>query len=170
MVRVLMVIANNGFRDEELYDPLEVFEQSGYKVDIAAPLRAEAKGMLGAIVQPHLAIKDAKVYEYDAVVLVGGQGAMKMQDNPELLRLVKDAFDRHKTVAAICVAPAILARAGVLNGKKSTVSQSSEILRLYKQLNLELVNQPVVISGRVITANGPAAAKEFGKAVAQSLI
>lgn len=170
MVRVLMVIAQNMFRDEELFDTAEVFESSGYKVDIASETTKEAKGALGSMVKPHLAIKDAKIYEYDAVVIVGGRGAAAFVDNKDVLRLVKDAYDRQKIVAAICLGPMVLAKAGLLKGKKATIYKSNDTLRFYKQEGVDFVDQDVVVAGQIITANGPEAAKKFGLQIAQKIL
>jgi protease I len=165
-----MVIAQVNFRDEELFEPLEVFESLGYKIDIAAPKLEEAKGMLGATVKPTITIKTAKVYEYDAVVFVGGRGAAGLMDSPEVIQLVKDAFNRQKIVGAICIAPMILAKAGVLKGKKATVAPSNEAHRLFKQAEVNLVNEEVVASGHVVTADGPHASKKFARKIAELII
>lgn len=170
MVKVLMVISQVNFRDEELFEPLEVFESLGYKVDIAAQKMEEAKGMLGAIIKPTITLKDAKAYEYDAVVFVGGRGAAGYIDSPEALQLAKDAHSRQKILGAICIAPMILARAGILKGKKATVSPSNESHRLFKQFEVQLVNEEVVASGHVVTADGPHASKKFARKIAELII
>lgn len=170
MVKVLMIIAQYGFRDEELYDALEIFESAGYKVDIASQSTEESKGMLGAIVKPHLTFKDVKIYDYDAVVVVGGRGTMTLVDNPDVLRIVKDAYDRQKVVGAICLGPMVLAKAGLLKGKKATVALSQDSMRLFKQLGIELVNEDVVAAGSIITANGPSATKKFAKKISEKIL
>ncbi len=165
-----MIIAQYGFRDEELYDPLEVFESAGYKVDIAAQTKEEAKGMLGAIVKPHLTFKDVKTYEYDAVIVVGGRGTMTLADNPDVLKIVKDAYDRQKVVGAICLGPMVLAKAGLLKGRKATVSLCQDSMRLFKQLGIELVNDDVIATGLIVTANGPVASKKFAKKISEMIL
>jgi protease I len=170
MVKVLMIIAQYGFRDEELYDSLEIFESAGYKVDIASQSTEEAKGMLGAIVKPNTTFKDAKAYDYDAVVVVGGRGSMSLADNADVLRIVRDAYDRQKVVGAICLGPMVLAKAGLLKGKKATVSLSQDSMRLFKQLGIELLNDDVVVAGSVITANGPLATKKFAKRISEKIL
>lgn len=170
MVRILMVVAQNGFRDEELFEPIEVFESNGYKVDIASVSKGEAKGMLGALINAELSIKDAKVYEYDAVAVVGGRGAYTLVENKELHRLLKDAHDRQKVVGAICLAPMILARAGLLGGKKATVYESQDSLRLFRETGVQHVKEDVVQSGIIVTASGPHAARKFGTKIKEMII
>ena len=64
-------------------------------------------------------------------------------------------------MAAICLAPVVLARAGILKGKKATYYESTASFREMKAGGAVLVNKPVVADGRIVTANGPAASKEF---------
>lgn len=170
MVKVLMIIAQHGFRDEELYDAIEIFDTLGYKVDIAAQTKEEAKGMLGAIIKPTITYKEAKPYEYDAIVVVGGRGAMALADNLEVLKIVKNAHERQKVVGAICIAPMVLAKAGLLRGRKATVSLCQDSMRLFKQLGIELVNDDVVATGLIVTANGPSATKKFAKKISEMIL
>ncbi len=50
--KVLMIIAHENFRDEELLTPKQIFEKNGIKVTIASTDTTPAKGMLGAVVKP----------------------------------------------------------------------------------------------------------------------
>ena len=66
-----------------------------------------------------------------------------------------------KVVAAICLAPVVLARAGILKGKKVTCFYSPASSREMKAGGAVLVDKAVVSDGRIVTANGPEAAAEF---------
>jgi len=72
-----------------------------------------------------------------------------------------------KIVAAICIAPEILAEAGLLSGKKATAWSGS--LEKLRAKGAKVENAPVVSSGRIITGNGPGAARAFGRAIAEAL-
>jgi protease I len=67
-------------------------------------------------------------------------------------------------VAAICLAPVVLARAGILKGKKATYFNSPVSFREMKAGGAVLVDKAVVADSRIVTANGPAAATEFAGA------
>jgi len=84
-----------------------------------------------------------------------------------LITLAKGFREEGKVTTAICVAPAILANAGVLKGVEATVF-SSEVGAL-KAGGAKVSNQPVVVAGKIVTANGPAAAKQFGQKVVEVL-
>jgi len=70
-------------------------------------------------------------------------------------------------LAAICLAPAILAKAGILKGKKATVWEGAR--NKVVAGGAAYREGPVVIDGKIITANGPSAAAQFGKSIKQLL-
>ena len=132
--KILMVIAQQDFRDEELFKPKAVFEGAGASVFVAAPRKETAMGMLGGEVQPDFAISDVNASEFDAVVVVGGSGSPKyLWDDTQLRNLVRDAYAGGKVVAAICLSPVVLARAGILKGKSATVFPSTDAIAELKK-------------------------------------
>ncbi len=162
-----MVIAPNNFRDEELLEPKMVFENAGADVTIASKGVKKAKGKLGAVVDVDIDIKDAMAGEYNAVVFVGGPGAAIYFDDDIALKLAIDAYKRCRIIAAICIAPSILANAGILKGKRATCFES-------QQENLKIkgaiyTGEDVTQDGKIITANGPGAAAEFGEKIMEAL-
>jgi len=70
-------------------------------------------------------------------------------------------------VGAICIAPGILARAGILKDKKATVFPSE--IETLKREGAHYSALPVVIDGKIVTADGPEAAEGFGKALVKTL-
>ena len=169
MAKVLMVIAPENFRDEELFHTREELEKAGHSVSVASLKMKEIKGMMGATVVPDLELKDARVLEFDAVVFVGGGGAEVLFKSSLALNVAKQAFDAGKVVAAICIAPCILANAGVLNGKRATVFMGAKYESCLREGGADLVRDPVVKDGKFITGNGPRAARSFGATIAEAL-
>ena len=161
--KILMIIASNNFRDEEYQRPREIFEREGLEVTVASTSLNESKGMLGLIVTPDILLKDVKVDDYDAVVFVGGSGATEYWDNDKAHEIVKDTYNKKKVLAAICIAPITLAKAGLLKDKNATV-YSSEIEHL-KKLDVIYTGKSVEVDGLIVTANGPSSAKEFGEKI-----
>ena len=86
-----------------------------------------------------------------------------------LTGLARYFHETGKVVAAICLAPVVLARAGILKQKKATVYDSPVAVMEMKKGKAVLVGQPVVTDGRIVTANGPLAAKDFAAAVVKEL-
>lgn len=168
--KVLMVIAPEEFRDEELFEPQEYLNGKGAQVIVASTQSGEAKGMLGARVKPDTTIDKAQASDYHAIVVVGGMGSPQhLWHNEKLLSLLKQAYASGKVVAGICLSGAVLANAGVLQGRKATVWACDESLSALTQGKATYLKQPVVADGAIITAEGPQAATPFAEAVAGAL-
>ncbi len=167
VIMVLLIIAQNGFRDEEYFKPKQILESAGYKVVTASAQAGLARGKLGGTTQADISIKDVKVEEYAGIIFIGGPGAADYFVDKTALDLAKEAYEKDKVVGAICIAPGILARAGILKGKKATVYPSE--LDTLKNKGAHYINRPVVVDGKIITANGPDAAESFGKEIVKLL-
>ena len=112
-------------------------------------------------------MRDVDVSQFDRFAFIGGPGAGALKDDSEAIALAQKISESGKVFGAICIAPTILAAAGVLQGKKATVwNKNGEEGTFIESHGAEFIDQPVVIDGLLITANGPDAAEEFGKAVA----
>lgn len=170
--KIAMVVAYKDYQDIEYQDTREAFDQAGFKVTIVSSSLGQASGKLGGSLKVDLALADLKVADFDAVVLIGGPGAPEHLDNETSYKIVQEAQVQDKVLAAICISPTILAKAGVLSGKKATVWSSvvdRSPIKVLKDNGAEYLDQKVVQDGKIITANGPAAAKEFGKTIVEAL-
>jgi protease I len=168
---ILMVIAPKNFRDEELNHPKEIFEREGAKVTIGCKQTGKCLGMLGATATSNILIKDAKANDYDAVIVVGGNGSPEhLWNDGQLHKLVQDADRAGKVVAAICLSGAVLAKAGVLKNREATVYETPESLKELQNGGAKFIRKDVVVYGKTITANGPEAAKSFGNAIVEKIL
>ena len=167
MKKAVFIIAPVNFRDEEFREPKGILEKAGVAVTVASSTIDIAKGKLGLTVKPDILLKDVIAADYDAVVFIGGGGAAVYLDDPQAHRIAQEAQDQNKLLAAICVAPAILARAGVLKGKKATVfpDDAGEL----KANGVVYTGAAVEKDGQIITGSGPQAAVQFGQALAAAL-
>jgi len=167
MKKILMIIAPVNFRDEECLEPKKIFEENGFNVIIASDLNPgdEAIGMLGGKVTVDVNIKEVDVDIYDAVIFVGGSGSTIYFNNQVALEIAKNSYEKGKVIGAICIAPSILANAGVLKGKKAT-SYPSEKENIIKK-GAEYIEEPVVVYENIVTANGPKSATRFGKEIVE---
>lgn len=169
--KILMVVAFEGFRDEEFEEPYKIFTGAGASVTVASWQTGEAKGMLGKTITVNTTVDEVNVDDYDAVVFVGGVGSKNYYNNKFALNIVRRAYEKNKIIAAICIAPGILANAGVLQGKKATIwdGGTGEFIKILKNSGATYTGANVERDGNVITANGPHAAKEFGETIAKAL-
>jgi protease I len=165
--KVLMVIAKNKFRDEEYLAPRKALEAAGVIMTVASSSLNTAEGMLGLKVKPDVLIGNVKEEDYDGILFVGGGGAAEYFDSPVAHKLARNFFDHGKLTSAICIAPATLANAGVLKGRKATSFPSSEAA--LKAKGAILTKTDVVIDGNVVTGVGPEAARKFGEKLVEVL-
>ncbi|MCX6767584.1 MAG: DJ-1/PfpI family protein [Candidatus Micrarchaeota archaeon] len=169
LARALFVVAKNGFRDEELFHPREELEKAGVKTAVASSAKGPCSGKLGGSVEAETSLGEVDPAGFDAIVFVGGPGAAQFFNDRNALSLAKRFRDAGKVVAAICIAPGILANAGILRGVRATCFPDTEGKENLKDRGAKCSDEPVVVDGKIITANGPGAAREFGKKIAQAL-
>jgi protease I len=169
---VAMIIAFRDFRDEEYFLPKEILEKEGIEVKTVSNKEGIALGSEGGEAKVDILLKNLKVEDFDAFVFIGGRGCLKNLDNELSFEIARLAFRKEKILAAICIAPVILAKAKILEGKKMTVWNSPLDKRAVEILTKEGVKyseKEIVIDGRIITASGPQVAKEFGEAIVKIL-
>ena len=123
MADVLIIIAPQDFKDEEYFHVREELENAGHKV-IVSSLQDVANSVENKEVVTDVLIDEADVADYDALVFVGGAGASVYFENEKVLEMCYQTVEQGKLIAAICIAPGILARAGVLAGKNATSFES----------------------------------------------
>ncbi|MDP8233679.1 MAG: DJ-1/PfpI family protein [Candidatus Saelkia tenebricola] len=156
---ILMIVAKNGFRDEEAFITKEVLENNGYTVDVASSSQGVCSGMLGKSMNAEVSIDEIDVSDYGAVVFIGGIGAREFFDSVLAQGIVKKAHQENKIIAAICIAPVILAQAGILKDKHATVSGGFEAQ--LQQYGAIYTGSGVEVDGNIITADGPGATEGF---------
>lgn len=166
--KAVLIIASRSFRDEELFETQKELEKANVDTVIASTKTGVIKGMLRGKTEAAMLINDIVVDEYDAIIFIGGSGAREYFDSSVALNIAHQAARKKKVIAAISIAPAILANAGVLDGVRATCF-SSEKFKL-KKGGAKYTGANVEQDGLIITANGPRAAKEFGKTIANALI
>ena len=163
--RILMVIAPKNFKDEEYYIPKEIFETMGIRVSTSST-SSEAVSVAGRKQVIDVTL-DKATSNYDAVMFVGGPGAIVLFDNEKAWNLAREFFKKNKLVAAICIAPSILANAGILQGKRATAFPSEETTLLKK--NAIYTGNLVTIDGNIITGKNPGAARELSSQIIKIL-
>ncbi len=170
--KIAMIIAFKDFRDEEYFIPKEILEKAGAEVKVVSNKAGVARGAYGGEANVDYLIEDVKVDNFDAVVFVGGAGCLKNLDNENSYSLAKETVVKNKVLAAICVSPIILAKAGVLKRKKSAVWSSpldKRPIEILKEYGAIYKPEGVVTDENIVTADGPDSAEEFGNALIEIL-
>lgn len=167
MKSALLVIAPEMFRDEEYAEPKRVLEGYGVEVTTASTHAGEASGKLGMTATATTTVAEATDRSWDAVAFVGGPGASVFFDDADAHRLARHTLEGGDVLAAICIAPSTLAHAGLLDGVRATAFPSQE--GDLKAHGAVWTGAPVEADGRIVTANGPEAAAQFGERIAALL-
>lgn len=170
--KIVMVIAFRDFRDAEYFVPKEILEETGAEVKTASNKKGTAIGADGGDTEVDLLISEINPSDFDAVIFVGGPGCLGNLDNEDSYKIVRVFVSQDKVLAAICVSPMILAKADVLNGRKATVWSSTFDRSPIKTLinnGAIFEDRSVIVDGKIITANGPVAANEFGQKIIEVL-
>ena len=167
MKPILIIIAPKDFRDEELFETKDELEKFGHKTVIASNIKGTCFGTKGGFAISEIESDHIDTKNYDGVVFIGGFGSQLFYNDETAHQIAKKMNAQQKLVGAICIAPVILAKAGLLKNKNATVF-SSEINTI-KDLGAIYSTLSVVKDGNIITGNGPTAARKFGETIAQEL-
>jgi protease I len=165
---ILMIIAPERFRDEELFITKEELEKAGHKTVVASTIKGVCPGSRGGFATSVITISKVNTKKYDAVVFVGGGGSKILFNNVDALRIAKEMNNDKKVVSAICLAPVILANAGVLKGKNATVAGTEARTLEFK--GAKFTGPGVMVDGNIVTGNAPKSSKLFGQKICELLL
>lgn len=169
--RVLM-LATNGFEQSELFEPRKALLDAGAKVTLASPkpdpITGEKGGEKGDSITPDTTIDQVDTAGYDALVLPGGVGNPdKLRMNKRAVEIVREFFEADKIVAAICHAPWLLIEADVVDGRRATSWPS--VRTDLANAGASVLDEEVVVDGKLITSRQPGDIPAFNRAVIQGL-
>ncbi|MCX6808448.1 MAG: DJ-1/PfpI family protein [Candidatus Berkelbacteria bacterium] len=165
---VLMVIAPSNFREEELFQTKQAFDDEGIGVTIASTTIGECYGASGQSVEVDFELSQINAEDYQAVVFVGGPGTPQILVEESALSLARDFFKAGKIVAAICWAVAVLARSGILDGKKATIWPGAKEELISR--GIVYTKEGVTVDGNIVTADGVPSADIFGMKIVEMII
>ena len=154
---VLVPLAE-GFEEIEAVTIIDVLRRAGCDVVVAGLRSGDVRGAHDLVLGTDVTLDEVDAGSVGALVLPGGMpGTTHLAADERILDLVRALESTQKPVAAICAAPMVLARAGVLEGRSAT-SHPSVRDRL---AGAQVSEERVVDSDRVITSQGPGTSLEF---------
>ncbi|MCQ2208334.1 MAG: DJ-1/PfpI family protein [Paludibacteraceae bacterium] len=158
----------DGFEPSEAIVPIDFMRRAKFDVTVVSLMgRKQVEGSQGVTVVADALFEDVKdqFSQADLLFLPGGPLTLNYLNYNELKDVVMAHFNAGKKLAAICAAPMVFGRYGILKGEKATCYPGFE-----KDLEgAEFVHQPVVVSGQFITGAGAGAAVYFGFKVIEAL-
>jgi transcriptional regulator GlxA family with amidase domain len=171
-MRRVVIVAFPGVQTLDVVGPAEVlraatlFHPPGYHVTIAA---AEAEPIRTSTVA---FVPDARLEEVtgqiDTLLVAGGTGTRRAEDDPRLVDWIAEAATRSRRVASVCTGALLLAKAGLLEGRRATTHWAScaELARRYPQVTVE-PDRIFVRDGRVATSAGVTAGMDLALALVE---
>jgi len=166
------IVATDGFEQSELLEPKKALEEAGAKVLIVSPKEGQIRGWnhtdWGETVKVDVPIDQADAEGFDALVLPGGvMNPDKLRTQKPVLDFVRNFFEQHKPVAAICHGPWTLINAGVVQGRHLT---SYHTLRVdLENAGAEWVDQEVVVDNGLVTSRHPGDLKAFNEKMIEEI-
>ncbi len=163
MTKVLVPLAE-GFEEMEAVIPIDMLRRAGWQVVSAGMTSEIVRASRDVRLVADRLWKDINPSSFDVLILPGGAaGSEFLSQNGEVLDAVADFFRSGKIVAAICAAPLVLQKAGILAGRKATCHPA-----VREQLNIPTYREePVVVDGNIVTSRGAGTAFEFALTIVE---
>jgi transcriptional regulator GlxA family with amidase domain len=177
--RQVVILAYPGVQSLDVTGPLEVFTgadqligaggrgERGYEVSIlgadGAPLRTSS----GLTLTPHAGVRDAPDH-IDTLIVAGGRGCMEAAGNGALVDWISRAALRARRTASVCTGAFLLARAGLLDGRRATThwAAAEELARLHPAVQVD--PEPIFVrDGDIWTSAGVTAGMDLALALVE---
>jgi protease I len=159
--RTVAILATHGFEESELLVPAEALRRANATVKVVSlpasddTIRGWADGEWGSEdVAVDMSVDDASASDFDALVLPGGvRNPDKLRMHPGAVSFVRDFFEQHKPVAAICHGPWMLVEADVVRDR--TVTSYPSIRTDLENAGAHWVDEEVVVDQGMVTSRTP---------------
>lgn len=160
MKKAVLILAP-GFEEVEAITVIDLLRRAEIELTTASIADKIVTGSHNIKIYADVLLSDLREPDYDILILPGGPGTKHLRDSEAVLDLVKKQNAQQKWVAAICAAPTVLEKAGILHGKSVTSFPAEKGVfnnSIYK-------NDPVVKDGNIITSRGAGTAVDFSLAL-----
>lgn len=163
----IAILAENDYEDLELWYPYYRMSEEGAAVTLVGPQAQTYASKHGYPAKVDAAAETVNASQFDAVIVPGGFAPDRLRRYPAVLKLVREANEQGKVVAAICHAGWVLISAKILDGKRAT--SVGAIKDDMVNAGAQWVDEPVVRDGTIITSRTPADLPVFCREIIQTL-
>lgn len=149
-MKKIMVLLADGFEDIEMVASVDIWRRGKIQVDLISIGELEVRSGTGSKLLADMKISDVNEKDYDLLFLPGGGGVKGLDESEQVRSLITQFMKKEKYVSAICAAPLILGKMGILDNRVFTCYPSFEKFApegVYKTIG-------VIQDGTVITGRG----------------
>ncbi|MGD8781177.1 MAG: DJ-1/PfpI family protein [Ignavibacteria bacterium] len=165
---ILIVISSVNFSDNEFLAVKTALEKAEFKVFIASDANGLCTGQKGLKVKADIMLYNINHANFCAIVVIGGSGIQNYWNNKKLIHTSIKFTNSKKITSAICSAPVIFARAGLLQDKNATCFPEDK--KELTKTGANYLDESVVVDGNVITGRDPDSAQEFAETVVEKIL
>jgi len=164
-LKILIPLAN-GFEEIEAITCIDILRRAEIKVITASISNSFVTGSHDIIIKTDTHINNIKTSEINGIILPGGMpGAINLSNNHKIIEILKVLVKEGKLIAAICAAPIVLEKAGVLSKIKATSYPGFE----KEMLSCKYKEDRIVLDNNIITARGPGVTLDFAMEIVNYL-
>lgn len=168
MARVLIPLAE-GCEELEAVTVIDLLRRAEIEVVTAGLTEGSVRASRNTVLVPDTLMETVMDQPFDMIVLPGGlPGAYHLDRDKQFHALLERYRAEDRFIAAICAAPKVLAGAGLLDGRSATSYPGAVTQEDFPQV--DLLQAPVVVDGKVITSRGPGTAMDFALQLIESLV
>lgn len=156
---MIYIFFANGFEEIEGIASFDVLKRGGIDVKTVGIGSDTITGSSGLVIKTDITDSEISFEGLKGIVLPGGMpGATNLEKNQNVIKCIEFCAENHLMIGAICAAPSILGKKGLLDGKEACCYPGFE-----KYLKgAKISNESVTVCDNIITANGPGSAMKFG--------
>ena len=167
MIKVAVLFAT-GYEEVEALTVVDILRRAGIETTMVSTTKDILVESSHAVkIQTDILFENVNFDQYDMLVLPGGGRGVELLDQFEPLDdLLKNFSHKNKYIGAICAAPSILGKRGLLRGRKACSYPTFEKYLL----DADIQKEPAVIDGKIITGRGMGCSTEFALSLVAVLI
>lgn len=157
----------DGFEDTEAIASRDVLVRAGIEVvDASINENSEVVASHKVYLNRLKRLSELNLAEFSGIILPGGsQGVNNLLNSKEVIELVRRFYSEDKYVCAICAAPMVLSKAGILNDKRFTCYPGCE-----EGLEGIYTGEEVVVTDKIVTARSMLYSVQFGLKIVELLV
>ena len=160
---LLIILPAENFNETEYLTVKHILEISGFKLFIASDAHSLCTGKNGLKVRADVSFFNMNENNFGGIIFIGGSGVKNYWGNQNLYKIAKRFCEKKKLISAICSAPVILAKAGLLEGKDATCYPEDR--NELEKCGINYKDQSVVIQKNIITARDSSSSNDFANAI-----